>query len=197
MVNLILEARRIKHSNGVHCLLTAAARCRERRDPPSLLSVFPHSSPSSSSFATMNWDIVGTLSNFLTCLPLFPNYFVLPFFFSANIDVNLTFLLFPFVTLFIYLFIYQSRFIVSFFSFIFSLIVGFFFMISFRHSLWMLGPQSSFPPPSRPTTQLSPPSATSSPVTVPPFFPLPRCESIYQLKSVSVAALNGPPTDDE
>lgn len=61
----------------------------------------------------------------------------------------------------------------------------------------MLGPQSSFPPPSRPTTQLSPPSATSSPVTVPPFFPLPRCESIYQLKSVSVAALNGPPTDDE
>lgn len=140
-----------------------------------------------------SWDSF----NFLTCLPLFPNYFVLPFFFSANIDVNLTFLLFPFVTLFIYLFFYQSRFIASFFSFIFSLIVGFFFTISFRHSLGMLGPQSSFPPPSRPTTQLSPPSATSSPVTVPPFFPLPRCESIYQLKSVSVAALNGPPTDDE
>lgn len=47
-----------------------------------------------------SWDSF----NFLTCLPLFPNYFVLPFFFSANIDVNLTFLLFPSVTLFIYLF---------------------------------------------------------------------------------------------
>lgn len=144
LVNLILEARRIKHSNGVHCLLTAA-RCRERRDLPPPLSVFLHSS-SSSSFVTMNWNIVWLFQ--LSYLPSsFPNLFRASSFLFASrgevlVDAILTFPPFPFTPLCYINYVSSQDLRSPSFS---RSLPGFLRDLSFRHSL-DAGPPVIFSP---------------------------------------------------